>query len=102
MNHRLHCTCKLAQHMSQFLPTPGLDYKKIILVDLQPGESVKNHRHPEEHVVLHYLEDSTEPLLVYPKAGMLVYIPPDTLHGVPEAKQHRQSIAMVWNALPQD
>ena len=98
MNHRLHCTCKLAQVMRDFLPLPGDDFKKLMLVDLQPGEQVAAHEHPE-HVILHYPHDSPDPVLIYPRAGMLVYIPPGAVHEVPPVTERRQSIAMVVNAL---
>ncbi len=97
MNHKLNCTCKLAQVMRDFLPLPGCDFKKLILVDLQPGEGVAEHQHPE-HVILHYPHDSPDPVTIYPKAGMLLYIPPGAVHEVPPATQPRQSIAMVVDA----
>ena len=70
----------------------------MLLVDLQPGENVAAHEHPE-HVILHYPHDSPDPVLVYPRAGMLVYIPPGAVHEVAPASEPRQSIAMVVDAV---
>ena len=86
--------------MRDFLPLPDTDIKKIMLVDLKPGESVKEHQH-EEPVILYYPHDSTEPLKVYPRAGMLIYIPPETVHEVPSVEQPRQSIATVFHEIRQ-
>ncbi len=94
MNHRLHCTCKLAQLMRDVVPLPGTTYQKMILVDLEPGESVPMHAHAE-HTVLYYPYSSLDPIVVWPQAGMMVYLPPGTEHEVEPVREQRKSIAMI-------
>ncbi len=72
---------------------PGTSFQKMILVDLENGEAVAEHQHPE-HTVLYYPFDC-DPVLVHPRAGMLIYLPPGCVHEVPPAKCRRRSVAMI-------
>ena len=93
MNIKLNCTCNLAKHMRAFCPVPGLDFRKLILVKLEPGESVAEHQH-KCGVVLYYPADAA-PVSFEPLAGTMIFLPANTKHSVAPVGQARTSIAMV-------
>jgi len=96
MNKNIKCNCDLAMYIRGFFPVPGFDFRKLILVELKPGESVAKHEH-HGHTVLFYPE-AVEPVIITPSAGMMVYIPPHTKHEVPAVESDRMSIAMIVEA----
>ena len=92
-NHIVKCTCKLAQLLRDFAPVPGDDYRHLVVVELKPGETIKTHQH-RHHTVVYYPVDAS-PITIQPRAGMLVYLPPDTPHNVPATAAPRVSLAMI-------
>ena len=96
MNHKLRCTpddCQVAAAMRGFCPVPDRIFKKFILVELESGDTVAEHQHPE-HTVLFYPKDSS-PVMIQPTAGTMIYLPPGTLHSVPPPGKNRLSLAMI-------
>jgi len=93
MNYNMHCTCKLAELMRAAMPIPGDDYKRMVLVDLKPGERVGRHQH-KQHTVLYYPKDAG-PVIVTPVEGMIIYLPAETPHHVPPGTEPRLSVAML-------
>ncbi len=93
VNIKLDCNCKLAEHMRGFVPVPGDSYENLLLVNMKKGDRISPHKHVY-HTVLYYPEDS-EPVVVTPTAGMMIYLPANTLHEVPVTTKPRQSIAML-------
>ena len=63
------------------------------MVHLEKGQQVGMHQHPE-HAVLYYPEDAAA-IVIEPRAGMMIYLPPDTRHSVPPVDDDRISIAML-------
>ena len=98
MNIKLNCTCNLAKHMRGFVPEPGTDYRKCILVKLEPGESVAEHQH-KGGVVLYYPADAA-PVSFEPLAGTMIFLPANTKHKVAPVDAARVSIAMVVDNAP--
>ena len=93
MNTILTCSCKLADVLRSVVPVPGIDFDRMVLVNLKPGESVSAHQH-SHHTALYYPADSA-PLLVTPIAGMIIYLPPGTPHEVSKVNDDRLSVAMI-------
>ena len=89
----INCTCELAQLLRRFAPITGNEYRALILVELKPGETLKDHNH-KHHTIVCYPVDAS-PITIHPKAGMLLYMPPGTEHDVPASDSARVSIAMV-------
>ena len=81
--------------MRGVVPCPGGNCKKMLLVQLGPGERIGRHRH-KEHTVLYYPADASE-IVVTPVAGMIIYLPPGTPHLVPGGTNDRLSVAMLVN-----
>jgi len=81
--------------MRDLVPVPGDQYRKLILVDLKPGEEVREHEH-SGHSLLYYPFDAG-PILIQPTAGVMVYLPPGTRHAVPPVEDGRVSFAMIVN-----
>ncbi len=97
MNKKINCKCELAELMRQVIPVPGTAYRKMILVALERGESVSVHEH-RGHSALYYPADSS-PVIVHPRAGMIIYLPPGTEHSVPPVGPPRVSVAMIVEPL---
>lgn len=93
MNHDLKCNCKLAEVMRSVVPVEGIDFKNLIMVELEPGERIGRHKHAY-HTVLHYPADAA-PITIEPTAGMIIYLPPGTQHEVPRVSKNRVSVAML-------
>lgn len=95
MNKNIKCSCAFADYLRTFAPVPGNDFRKLIQIELNPGEEVREHDH-HGHTILFYPADAS-PLVVKPKAGMIVYLPPRTLHSVPPVPGEtvRVSMAMI-------
>ncbi len=93
----VNCTCELAQLVRNFAPVAGDDYRTMVLVELQPGESLDDHKH-DHHTVVCWPVDAS-PITIEPKAGMLLYMPPGTKHTVPPGDAARVSVAMVIDCL---
>ena len=96
MNHKLNCNvdkCYLAATMRGFFQIPGSYFKKLMVVELEKGESVSEHEH-KDHTVLLYPADSG-PVIIRPVAGMMIYLPPGTPHSVPPVDGPRTSVAMI-------
>ena len=93
MNYKLECDCRLAEIMRSFVPLPGYDRQKLILVHLAAGEQVGMHEH-REHSVLYYPEDAAA-IMFEPKAGTMIYLPPGVRHSVPKVSEDRVSLAML-------
>ena len=91
--HPVECTCKLAELLRGFAPVPGIDWRALVVVELKPGETLKNHAH-QHHTVVYYPTDASA-IIIEPRAGMLVYMPPLTPHDVPISPAPRVSVAMV-------
>ena len=96
-NRKINCTCQLAEQMRAFVPLSGCEFRKLMLVELQPGERVAEHQH-SGHTVLYY-PDNCGPVTIEPTRGMMIYLPPMTLHSVPIVESNRASIAMVVDEL---
>lgn len=79
--------------MRGVVPCPGGNCKKMLLVQLGPGERIGRHRH-KEHTVLYYPSDAAE-IVIKPAAGMMIYLPPGTVHQVPKVDKDRLSVAML-------
>lgn len=86
----------LAAAMRAGVPRKGEDWDKFIAVLLKPGENIKAHKHVY-HTVLYYPEDC-EPVVFEPTAGAILYLPPGTVHSVPQVKDARLSAAMLVKA----
>ena len=93
MNYPLTCKCKLADLLRSVIPVTGIDFSKMIVVDLAKGERVGRHTHAY-HTALYYPSDAS-PITVEPIAGMVIYMPPGTPHAVPAATEKRVSLAML-------
>lgn len=97
MNHAITCNCKLAGKLATLMrstiPVEGIDFTNLIMVDLKAGERIGRHTH-KFHTALYYPAD-TEPILVEPVAGMIIYLPPGTPHSVPTVNESRASMAML-------
>ncbi len=89
---------ELAKVMRLLCPVPGSEYSTFMSVHLDPPKGVAVHKHGQ-HTVLFY-PASCDPLIVTPQAGMMIYLPPDTLHEVPPVKSQRLSIAMLVELCP--
>lgn len=72
---------------------PGMDYKRMVIVDLQPGEQVAQHQHTEETIL--YYPKAASPVIVTPVEGMIIYLPAETPHEVPKVTEDRLSVAML-------
>jgi quercetin dioxygenase-like cupin family protein len=87
--------------MRGLCPQPGDQFADVYLVVLRHGKSIPSHTHPE-WVVMYYPSGAETPVWVaelgdvYPKAGEIVLIPPNTEHAVPAhtGQEPRISIAM--------
>ena len=86
-------------------PKEGTDIERWMTVYLpgEQGNHLETHAH-DEHTVLFYPADSDMPLIVerdasveriYPKAGMVQYLPPGTRHRVGRVHSPRLSVAML-------
>lgn len=93
VNKILHCDCKLRSLLRGAIPIDGRDYLNMIQVHLKPGENIRAHAHPE-HTALYYPADC-EAVTICPTAGMIIYMPPGTVHGVPAVTEERVSVAML-------
>lgn len=67
---------------------------KFMTVKLEPGERIDSHQH-KRHTVLFYPESTNAHIIIKPKAGTMIYLPPGTGHAVPQVERHRLSIAML-------
>ena len=67
---------------------------KFMTVKLEPGERIDAHQH-KRHAVLFYPESTNAHIIIKPKAGTMLYLPPGTVHTVPRVERHRLSIAML-------
>ena len=94
INHHLKCECALAEIMRSVVPVKGIDFEKLMHVHLKKGDSIDEHQHDVYHTALYYPAD-TAPVVVTPTAGMIIYLPPGTPHGVPLALDRRDSVAML-------
>ena len=72
---------------------PG-EVQKFMRVKLEPGERIDSHQH-RRHAVLYYPEATNAHIIIKPQPGTIVYLPPGTIHSVPQVERHRQSIAML-------
>ena len=77
-------------------PMPGNDWSKFMSVEMKRGEIIESHKHAE-HLVLYYPEEAGA-VIVVPQPGTTLYLPPGTLHSVPEVPRKRMSIAMLIEA----
>lgn len=73
--------------------TWGDTWAKLMTVTLQPGEQVKPHAH-KRHAVLYYPRVSG-PVIIHPMPGTMLYLPPLTIHEVPQVDSERLSVAML-------
>ena len=83
----------IAEFMRDHCPVEGRDWMKYMEVTMKPGENIKRHKH-RYHAVLFYPADA-EAVVVEPKKGTLIYMPPETYHEVPPVKAARRSLAMI-------
>ena len=81
-NYHLKCQCQLAELIRGFVPVNGIDYEKLMIVTMNKGDSIDNHQHAE-HTVLFFPENA-DPVVVTPTAGMMIWLPPGTLHEYPK------------------
>jgi quercetin dioxygenase-like cupin family protein len=93
----------LVSEMRSLVPKPGDDHHAIIMVRMTPDRAFRDrailpHKH-SEHVVLYYLLPTgpieIEGELYQPELGEMLYMPPHTIHAVPEVNQLRISIALM-------
>lgn len=92
-NYTLNCHCKLAEIMRNVVPVAGVEFEKLVLVDMKPGDRIGTHAH-QGHTVLYYPSDAA-PIVVTPTEGMIIYLPPGTKHEVPKVSYQRVSVAML-------
>lgn len=83
----------LEQHLLSAFPFKVADYHKFMTVTLEPGESVPVHHH-SHHTVLYY-PGNAGPVIITPRMGTLIYLPPLTDHEVPAVTEQRHSVAML-------
>ena len=83
----------LAKVMRALCPLPGTTYSKYMSVTLAPGRGIEEHKH-KQYTVLYY-PAACEPVIVTPTAGLILCLPPDTLHQVLPVKTERKSVAML-------
>ena len=83
----------LALKLRRAFPFPGSDYDKFMTVTLEPGECVPIHHH-QRHTILYY-PGYAEPVIITPRMGTIIYLPPLTDHEVPAVTQQRHSVAML-------
>ena len=93
MNKTVNCNCALGWLMRDLVPVPGSEWRKLILVELKPGEEVREHEH-EGHALLYYPAAASE-IRIRPSAGMMIYLPAGIRHSVPRVDGPRASIAMI-------
>ena len=74
-------------------PVPGDDWFKYMLVVLEPGANIKQHKH-RQHLVMYY-DKPADPIIIHPQAGTMLYLPIGTLHEVPPVTSQRFSRAML-------
>lgn len=83
----------IAEMMRDHCYVAGRAWMKYIEVTMKPGENIKRHKH-RYHAVLYYPDDA-EAVVVEPKKGTIIYMPPETYHEVPPVKAARRSLAMI-------
>ena len=83
----------IAEYMRDACPVEGRAWMKYIEVTLKPGENIKRHKH-RYHAVLYYPIDASA-VVVEPKKGTIIYMPPGTYHEVPRVVESRRSLAMI-------
>ncbi len=84
-----------AERMRAACPTSGQDWYKFMVVNLEPGKNIKQHKH-KHHLVMYYPKPA-DPIIIHPMAGTMLYLPPGTLHEVPPVSRGRISIAMLMD-----
>ena len=92
-NHNIKCNCKLAEMMRAGCPLPGTNYRKMIMVSMEKGDSIAEHSH-KGGTVLYYPMDSSI-IQFEPSAGTIIYLPPGVKHTVPPVLSDRISFAMI-------
>lgn len=93
MNTKINCDCQLARRLRGFIPAPRSEYRKLIIVELEAGAEIRAHEHLG-HTALYYPMDS-DAIVLEPKAGTVIYVPPGCRHWVPPVDRGRISFAMV-------
>ena len=84
---------ELAKVMRILCPLPGTSYSKYMTVTLEPPRGIEPHKH-KEYTILYY-PAACEPVVVTPTAGLIMCLPPDTIHEVLPVTAKRLSVAML-------